>query len=94
MASDKREGCAVMATRMSTCDGRVIGTHGFYIDVTPSERARQDQVTAAVNRISVSRSGIDQTKGMLMLVCGIDEPTAFELLRWRSQEANVKNSAS
>ena len=68
----------------------VIGTHGFYIDVTPSERARQDQVTAAVTRITESRSGIEQTKGMLMLVYGIDEPTAFELLKWRSQEANVK----
>ncbi len=68
----------------------VIGTHGYYIDVTPSERARQDQVTAAVSRITESRSGIEQTKGMLMLVYGIDEPTAFELLKWRSQEANVK----
>jgi len=68
----------------------VIGTHGFYIDVTPSERARQDQVTAAVTRITESRSGIEQTKGMLMLVYGIDEPTAFELLKWRSQETNVK----
>jgi PAS domain S-box-containing protein len=68
----------------------VIGTHGFYIDVTPSERARQDQVTAAVTRIAESRSGIEQTKGMLMLVYGIDEPTAFELLKWRSQQANVK----
>jgi PAS domain S-box-containing protein len=68
----------------------VIGTHGFYVDVTPSERARQDQVTAAVARITENRSGIEQTKGMLMLVYGIDEPTAFELLKWRSQEANVK----
>ena len=68
----------------------VIGTHGFYIDVTPSERARQDQVTAAVTRITESRSGIEQTKGMLMVVYGIDEPTAFELLKWRSQETNVK----
>jgi hypothetical protein len=68
----------------------VIGTHGFYIDVTPSERARQDQVTAAVARITESRSAIEQTKGMLMLVYGIDDPTAFELLKWRSQETNVK----
>jgi PAS domain S-box-containing protein len=68
----------------------VIGTHGFFIDVTPSERARQDQVTAAVTRITERRSGIEQTKGMLMLVYGIDEPTAFNLLKWRSQQANVK----
>ena len=71
-------------------DGTVIGTHGFYIDVTPSERAHQDQVTAAVTRITGNRSGIDQTKGMLMVVYGINERTAFELLKWRSQEANVK----
>ncbi|MDT5167611.1 MAG: hypothetical protein QOD02_926 [Mycobacterium sp.] len=71
-------------------NGTVIGTHGFYIDVTPSERARQDQVTAAVTRITERRSGIEQTKGMLMLVYGIDEPTAFNLLKWRSQQANVK----
>jgi PAS domain S-box-containing protein len=68
----------------------VIGTHGFYIDVTPSEQARQDQVTAVVARITESRSGIEQTKGMLMLVYGIDGLTAFELLKWRSQEANIK----
>src|SRR5271167_4312410 len=70
--------------------GAVVGTHGFYIDVTPSERARQEQVTAAVSRIADNRSAIDQTKGMLMLVYRIDESTAFELLRWRSQQANVK----
>ena len=71
-------------------DETVVGTHGFYIDVTPSERAREDQVTAAVTRIAERRSGIEQTKGMLMMVFGIDEPTAFDLLKWRSQEANVK----
>ena len=47
-------------------------------------------MTAAVARIAERRSGIEQTKGMLMLVFGIDEPTAFDLLRWRSQDANVK----
>ncbi|MCW2650697.1 MAG: RNA-binding protein with domain [Mycobacterium sp.] len=70
--------------------GKVIGTHGFYIDVTPSERARQDQLTAAVARISESRAVIEQAKGMLMAIYGIDAPAAFQLLRWRSQEANVK----
>ncbi len=70
--------------------GTAVGTGGFYIDVTPSERARQDQVTAEVTRITENRSAIEQTKGMLMLIYGIDEPDAFELLRWRSQETNVK----
>jgi len=52
--------------------------------------ARQDQVTAEVTRIAENRSAIEQTKGMLMVIYGIDEPTAFELLKWRSQETNVK----
>jgi len=71
-------------------DGAVIGTHGYYIDISRSERARQDQVTAEVTRIAENRSAIEQTKGMLMVIYGIDEPTAFELLKWRSQETQVK----
>ena len=71
-------------------DGTVTGTHGYYIDISPSERARQDQVTAAVTRIAEDRAGIEQAKGMLMLIYGIDELAAFQLLKWRSQETNVK----
>jgi PAS domain S-box-containing protein len=71
-------------------DNTVIGTHGFYIDVTPAEQARQDQMTAAVARFAENRSVIEQAKGMLMVVYGIDEPTAFEMLKWRSQHTNVK----
>src|ERR1700739_2321450 len=71
-------------------DGTVTGTHGYYIDISPSERARQDQVTAAVTRITEDRAGIEQAKGMLMLIYAIDELAAFQLLKWRSQETNVK----
>ena len=75
------------------CDdsGAVIGTHGFYVDVTPSLREeKQELLNEAVAEIAESRSAIDQAKGMLMLVYRIGEETAFELLRWRSQETNVK----
>lgn len=71
-------------------DGAVIGTHGFYVDVTPSERERQQEMTAAVAEIAENRAAIDQAKGMLMMAYGIDEQTAFELLRWRSQQTNMK----
>jgi len=71
-------------------DGTVTGTHGYYIDISPSERARQDQVTAAVTRITEDRAGIEQAKGMLMVIYAIDELAAFQLLKWRSQETNVK----
>ncbi|MDT5096077.1 MAG: hypothetical protein QOH60_5440 [Mycobacterium sp.] len=70
--------------------GSVVGTHGFYIDVTPAERARQDHLTAEVAKITKSRAAIEQAKGMLMAIYGIDATAAFDLLKWRSQEANVK----
>lgn len=80
----------VVADQLRHDDGEVIGTHGFYIDVTPSEQAREDQVTAAVATIAENRAIIEQVKGMLMVIYEIDAPTAFDLLRWRSQETNVK----
>lgn len=74
------------------CDnaGNVVGTHGFYMDVTPTETARQSQITADVTRITELRAGIERAKGMLMMVYEIDEEAAFDLLKWRSQETNVK----
>jgi fructose-specific component phosphotransferase system IIB-like protein len=72
-------------------NGSVIGTHGFYVDVSPSIREAQDEiVNEAVAEIAEARGGIEQAKGMLMLVYRISEESAFELLKWRSQETNVK----
>ena len=80
----------VVGDLLCEVDGLVTGTHGFYVDVTPVELERQDQVTAAVTMIAGQRAGIEQAKGMLMLVYGMDDGAAFELLKWRSQETNVK----
>lgn len=69
----------------------VIGTHGYYVDMTPtSDNAREEIITARVAEITEHRAVIEQAKGMLMLVYGLDEDAAFDLLRWRSQSANVK----
>ncbi|TQK31007.1 PAS and ANTAR domain-containing protein [Arthrobacter sp. SLBN-53] len=72
----------------------VIGSHGFYIDVTPPRavpsREQQDQVSEVVAEITEARSGIEQAKGMLMLIYRINGDAAFELLRWRSQETNTR----
>ena len=71
--------------------GAVVGTHGFYVDVTPSTVGRHDKMlTAAVAELAEARGPIEQTKGMLMLVYRISAESAFELLRWRSQETNTK----
>lgn len=71
-------------------DGEVIGTHGFYVDVTPLPRNREDAISAEVAEISRRRSAIEQTKGMLMVVYGIDQDAAFNLLKSLSQVHNVK----
>lgn len=75
------------------CDhtGEVIGTHGFYIDVSAlATQEHEEVVTAKLARISERRAAIEQAKGMLMLVYGITADTAFNLLKWRSQETNIK----
>lgn len=71
--------------------GAVIGTHGFYVDVSPSiAQAQQQAVTEVVAEIAEARGAIEQAKGMLMLIYRIDADAAFELLKWRSQETNTK----
>ncbi|HEY9267540.1 MAG TPA: PAS and ANTAR domain-containing protein [Mycobacterium sp.] len=80
----------VIGDRLNDDAGCLVGTHGFYVDVTPSPAMTKAIVSAALTEITESRAVIDQVKGMLMLVYRVDADTAFELLRWRSQETNVK----
>ena len=81
----------VVGDRLFDDHGDVVGTHGFYIDVSPpTEQAHEDIVTAKLAAISENRANIEQTKGMLMLIYGISDSAAFSLLKWLSQEANIK----
>jgi hypothetical protein len=81
----------VVGDQLFDDQGEVIGTHGFYVDVSPlPERAQEDLVTARLAEISGNRAGIEQTKGMLMLIYNINDNAAFNLLKWLSQQANVK----
>jgi PAS domain S-box-containing protein len=81
----------VVGDRLYDASGAVIGTHGFYVDVTPMmDQTREEMVSEAVAEIAESRGVIEQAKGMLRLVYRINAETAFELLRWRSQETNIK----
>jgi PAS domain S-box-containing protein len=64
--------------------GAIVGSYGFYIDVTPGELVRQD-----LARVAEDRAVIEQAKGMLMLIYGYDALHAFELLRWQSQHTNI-----
>lgn len=67
--------------------GAVVGTQGYYIDVTP---ARDALISDAVAEIADNRAVIEQVKGVLCLVYRIEPEVAFDVLRWRSQETNVK----
>jgi len=81
----------VVGDQLTDDEGAVIGTHGYYVDITPlSDRAREEMITARVAEITEHRAVIEQAKGMLMLVYGLDEDAAFDLLKWRSQSSNVK----
>ncbi len=80
----------VIGDRLHDDAGQLVGTHGFYVDVTPSDAVTEELVTAAVAEIAESRASIERAKGMLMVMYRIDADTAFDLLKWRSQETNVK----
>jgi PAS domain S-box-containing protein len=70
--------------------GEVVGTQGFYLDVTPSLAQQQESISRAVAAISDGRSLIDQVRGILVLVYRIDADAAFGVLKWRSQVTNTK----
>jgi PAS domain S-box-containing protein len=80
----------VMGERLHDDNGNVIGTQGFYIDVTPTAQQLRSSVTEAVADFAENRAAIEQVKGVLMFVYRITADAAFELLVWRSQESQVK----
>ncbi|MET9486074.1 PAS and ANTAR domain-containing protein [Nocardia sp. NPDC006630] len=81
----------VVGDRMHDDTGATVGTTGYYIDLTvPLDQSRRDALTDALPDVVEARSVIDQAKGVLMFVYGIDAEQAFRVLQWRSQETNTK----
>ncbi len=71
--------------------GRIVGTHGFYIDITEGFDAElQRSLNERVDVIVAHREVINIAKGMLMAIYRIAPDAAFEVMKWRSQELNVK----
>lgn len=80
--------CVVVAgDRMLDEHGTVIGTSGFYVDVTESLQTAINNVLSAV---ADARARIEQAKGVLMAAYDISAERAFDILVWRSQETNLK----
>ena len=80
----------VVAELLRDDGGEVIGTNGFYVDVTFPPEERESFISEAVADIAANRAVIAQVKGILMIVYRIEADAAFDLLTWRSQAANVK----
>nr|WP_156688876.1 PAS and ANTAR domain-containing protein [Mycobacterium sp. Marseille-P9652] len=80
--------CLVVAgDRMVDEDGALIGTSGFYVDVTDS---LSTDITNVLSAVADARARIEQAKGVLMAAYGITDQRAFDILVWRSQESNLK----
>ncbi|MFI5780434.1 PAS and ANTAR domain-containing protein [Nocardia sp. NPDC051570] len=81
----------VVADRMFDESGAVVGTSGYYIDVTDTlAEERQEVLDETLPELFEARAVIEQAKGVLMRIYRIDADQAFRILRWRSQETNVK----
>lgn len=83
-----RTHCVVVAGEPMVGDGgAVTGTSGYYIDVTDSLHS---DITEVLSAVADARARIEQAKGVLMTAYGISAERAFDILVWRSQEANLK----
>jgi ANTAR domain/PAS fold len=78
----------VVGETLCAGDGTVIGSQGFYVDL--SEHGIDDTVEAVIADFTTHRAEIEQAKGVLMAIYDISAEHAFEILVWRSQESNTK----
>ncbi|WP_225726768.1 MULTISPECIES: PAS and ANTAR domain-containing protein [unclassified Nocardia] len=81
----------VLSSSMLDADGNVIGSAGYYVDLTDTFDERiQESLDETIADVVSARAVIEQAKGVLMRVYRINAEQAFRVLRWRSQETNVK----
>ncbi|WP_280402769.1 PAS and ANTAR domain-containing protein [Nocardia carnea] len=81
----------VVSEPMFDDNGEPIGTEGFYIDLSSTAAEfRREALDDALPQVLDARVVIEQAKGALMLAYGINAEQAFHVLRWRSQETNIK----
>lgn len=82
---------AVIGQTFTDEHGQPVGTQGFYLDVSEFEHeAVKQQVDQQIRAFREHSAVIEQAKGMLMVVYGITADRAFDILRWRSQNDNIK----
>ncbi|MBF6180233.1 PAS and ANTAR domain-containing protein [Nocardia otitidiscaviarum] len=81
----------VVGDQMVDDEGTVVGSSGYYVDVTDTlAEHRREALDDTLPELYRARAVIEQAKGALMLVYGINADQAFRVLTWRSQETNTK----
>jgi PAS domain S-box-containing protein len=80
----------VVGSRRFDEAGEVIGTSGFYIDITDSdENDVRHRVGQAAKSIAADRAVIERARGILMYVYQFSAADALSALKWRSQETGL-----
>lgn len=88
---DAEERVVTLTGAFDPSTGSVRGT---VADVTvPQREVVAHEVNDQLAKALRSHAVIDQAKGVFMLAYGVDGEVAFELLRWSSQQRNVRVSA-
>ncbi len=81
----------VVADRVSDDNGAVVGTAGYYLDLTATfVENRQNALDEALPDLFEARAIIEQAKGILVAIYRVSPEQAFGVLKWRSQETNTK----
>ena len=86
----------VIGERLHDNTGEIVGTQGFYLDVTPSAKQRQESISVALAEIADHRAAIEQAKGVLMYVYGIGPDAACDISNGapRAQTSDCARSPS
>jgi hypothetical protein len=85
----------VVADRILDEAGAVVGTAGYYVDLSDTFdearfETRQEVLDEALPDLFENRAAIEQAKGVLIAVYRVSADQAFRVLQWRSQETNIK----
>jgi PAS domain S-box-containing protein len=91
VTADRTERAATTTLTAARQQGHVISVTGVITDLSPRLRAATDvEIAAAVRASAVTRSEIDQAKGIVMAALDVDAEQAFALLKWHSSHTNRK----
>ncbi|MCK0115707.1 PAS domain-containing protein [Isoptericola sp. CG 20/1183] len=86
------EGHVVATVGRGRCDddGTVTEVTGYLLDLTTSVRhLASEEANASIQAAARSRRDIEQAKGVLMMVLGVDDDGAFQILRRLSNDTNT-----